>query len=407
MNRWVTIGALGAAAAAAALRLWPARLDGLGRPAEGDIATVAEERFELWVRLDGRVAARRVVTIASRLPGAATIVELAPDGSRVRAGDLVVRFDSFAVEADLARAERERAAAAHELQLLDRVTLPTELREAELEVERLRKELADAIRSRDDTAELAREQLASAGEIEREERRVESLRAQLAHAEWKLALTREYAHPLRLEEARERLRAREAERDRLRDQLVHCVVTAPCDGEVVHLPVSVGAELRTVRVGDTVYRNQEFLCIPDPAEWVVRCEVAEPDLPRVQPGRPVRVTLAAWPDLVLAGEVESVSAMAQISAGGVEQRRFPVTIRLAERRPELRHGLTARVAVLADLRERALVIPRAAVRWDRDRPYCRLASAEGVRRQPIVLGPVDERRAVVLEGLAAGDRVLW
>ncbi|MCX7819076.1 MAG: efflux RND transporter periplasmic adaptor subunit [Kiritimatiellae bacterium] len=409
MVRRVIFGVLAAVAAVSGLRLW-LRLPGAGasRPAPlADTATVAEERFELWVPLEGRLAARRVVSIASRLPGGATIVELVPDGARVRAGDLLVKFDSFSVEADLARAERECAAAERELRLLETVTLPAELRETELAVEQLRDELATATRNRDDTAELAREQLASAGEVERENRRVEALRRQLVHAEWKLALARDHSHPLRLADARDKLRALESERNRLRDQLAMCTVTAPCDGEVVHLPVTVGTELRTVRVGDTVYRNQEFLCIPDPAEWVVRCEVAEPDLPRVRPGRAVRATFPAWPELTLTGEVESVSAMAQPAAGAAGRRVFPAIIRLDGGRPELRSGLSVRVAVLAELRECARVIPRAAVRWERGQPYCRLVTTGGTRRQPIVLGPADDERAVVLDGLSPGDRILW
>lgn len=407
MNRGLLIGGLAAAIAMATTwrsPLWPRH----SMPREsGEIATVIEEPFELWVRLEGRLAARRVISVASRLPGGATIVELAPDGSRVRAGDPLVRFDHFGVEAELTRAERECVAAANELRLLEKVTLPSELREAEMALEQYRDELAEAIRSFDDTAELAREQLASTGELERERRRMEALRRRLVHAEWKLALVREHAHPLRLAEAQQRLRALEAERDRLQIQLAQCMITAPCDGEVVHMPISIGTELRTVRVGDTVYRNQEFLCIPDPTEWVVQCEVAELDLPRVRPRQPARVTLSAWPDLTLTGEVESVAAMARPGLGNTDRRVFPAIIRLSGRWPELRSGMSVRVAVLADARERELQIPRSAVRWERGQPYCLLVTPDGPRRQSLVLGPNDETRVVVLKGLSAGDRILW
>ena len=78
MNRWIPIAALAAAAGVAGLRLWSSRPEDARGEDHGGIAAACEERFELWAGLDGRLAARRVVTIASRLPGGATIVELVP-----------------------------------------------------------------------------------------------------------------------------------------------------------------------------------------------------------------------------------------------------------------------------------------------------------------------------------------
>jgi hypothetical protein len=49
-----------------------------------------------------------------------------------------------------------------------------------------------------------------------------------------------------------------------------------------------------------------------------------------------------------------------------------------------------------------VVIPRTAVRWDGDRPYC--LGADG-RRRDLDLGAADEDRFIVERGLAPGDRV--
>ncbi len=392
------------AAGAVALAVRTSR-SGHGADAQGSLV-IAEAPFELWSGYEGRLAARRVETVSSRFNGGATIVELAAEGTRVRRGDLLVRFDSFQVENDLARLEREHAVAESELRNLEKAALPLELRELETALIEARYNHGAEAQYVEDSKDLVNEGLVSAREVERQQLKVDGLRAKIEQTELRLKLLREHVHPARLEEARAKLDAAARQHALMKEQYAQCTVTSPCDGEVVHLPLPFGTEIRTARVGDTVFKNQEFLCIPDPSEWIVRCEVPEQELGRVSPGSLALLTPKAWPLMCLTGTVESVSAMAQVRGVDAGLRFFPMSIRVLDAPAELRSGLSVRAAVLSHRIERTPVIPRAAVRWEGGEPYVRIRTPGGPERHRLKLGPANEEVFVVLDGLRAGDAVL-
>lgn len=395
-----------AAAGALAVALRTVLTQGTRGGEDGDILRIEETSFELWSRYEGRIAARRVETVSSRFNGGATIVELAAEGTRVRRGDRLVRFDSFQVENDLARLEREHAVAESELRNLENATLPLELRELETALIEARVNHGADAQYVEDSKDLVAEGLVSAREVERQQLKVEGLQSKIEQTELRLKLLKEHVHPARIEEARAKLDAASRQRALMQEQFAQCIVTSPCDGEVVHLPLAFGTEIRTARVGDTVFKNQEFLCIPDPSEWVVRCDVPEQELGRVAPGSPALLFPRAWPQMTLTGTVETVSAMAQSRAGDPAARCFPMTIRVLGAPAEMKSGLSVQAAVLSHRIDRTPVIPRAVVRWDGGAPYARVPSPGGPQRRSLRLGPGNERDFVVLEGLHAGEAVL-
>lgn len=395
-----------AACVAAAAVLVDGRARREARATAADRLAIGEAPFILRSRYEGRLAARRVETVSSRFNGGATIVELAAEGSRVRRGDRLVRFDSFQVENDLVRLEREYAAAEAELRTLEKAALPLELRELETLLAEARYNHGAETQYLDDSRELVKEGLVSAQETARQQLKVDGLLSKIEQIETRLRLLREHVHPARLEESRAKQHAASRQRDLMREQFAQCVVTSPCDGEVVHLPLPFGTEIRTARVGDTVFKNQEFLCIPDPSEWIVRCDVPEHELGRVAPGYPAALVPRAWPSMSLTGVVETVSAMAQAKAGDAGPRCFPVTIRVVRAPPELKSGMSVEVSVLSRRVDRAIVVPRAAVRWDGKGPHVFVDAPAGPARRALTLGAGNEEVFEVLEGLKAGETVL-
>lgn len=382
-----------------------ARLRSASRGGEEEWIIVAEEPFEVLSDYEGELAARKVVTVASKFNGGATIVELAGEGQRVSRGDRLVRFDSFQVENDLLRLEREHAVAESELRNLEHATLPLELREIETLLIEARYSLGAERQYLVDTRDLVREGLVSESEVEKQNLKVSGLQSKIEQIELRLRLLKEHVHPARREEAHAKRDAAARQLELMRGQLAQCVVTSPCDGEVVYLSLPFGTELRPVRVGDTVLKNQEFLCIPDPSEWVVRCDIPEHELARVSPGMEARMTPKAWPDITLTGVVESVSAMARSLHGRPGERWFPVTVRVEGAPPALKSGLSVHVRIVTRRLDRAVLIPRAAVRWDEGRPGCVARGANGPERRALDLGPGNERFFEVRAGLRAGDQV--
>lgn len=369
-------------------------------------AVVAKGEFSVWSAYDGILDARRVENISSRMGGAVTVVELAPEGSTVKQGDLLARFDSFQIEADVTKLENDYAVAKSELEGLEKAELPMELHDLGTQLLEAQFNLNSERQYLEDSRDLLKQELVSEQEVAQQELKVKSLESKLAQIENRMKLTREHLHPSKLERSRARLAASEQHLKQARQQLERCTITAPAEGIVAYLPAQLFGGYRSVRVGDTIYRNQVFMRIPDMSELLVRCYVPEADLGRVQPGMKVFVTPLAYPDLKLDGEVESVGAMAEERMGYPSwQKYFHVVVRLAGTDPRLRTGISATVSVLSYHCAEAVLIPRTAVRWEGQQATC-IVRASGGRERPLKLGRANDQFYEVLEGVKPGERVV-
>lgn len=369
-------------------------------------AQVGTGPLEVWTEYEGTLEARRIEPVMSRFAGGATIIELAEEGRAVRQGDQVVRFDATEVAQDLRKAEHARAGAASELEALEQATLPIERADLAAQVLDARAAWESELQFLDDSRPLVGQGLVSEAEIRQQEAKVATLAARRAQAESRMLLTTGSLHRARLEKARSALEDASRQRDFAAAQLSNAVVCAPCEGMVVYMPVQVGTEYRTVRVGDTVHMNQPFLAIPDMRALVADFRIPESDLGRVAVGACAGVSPVAFPDLVLTGRVDAVGAMAQSQPGAADAgRSFHVVVAIPEGDPRLRAGMTVRIRVLAFRLAEALLVPRTAIDWSGGRPVCEVETASGPERRDVKLGPGDAQRFQVLEGLKPGDRV--
>ena len=376
------------------------------RRPEEDVQRVTREPFYVWSIYDGKLAARRVEVIMSHFSGPATIAELASEGRLVERGDLLVRFDETEVERELVKLKRDYALAKSELDSLQHAKLPMEIRDLELRMLESRASYESEKQYLDDSVQLMKEELVSAQEIEQQKLKVERALSGLKTLEMKMKLTQKYLHPSRLERGRASLLAAERALELARKQLENCVVRAPSAGMVVHRALHIGSEYRTARVGDRIYRNQPFMAIPDMTDLVVHCHVPEAELALVQKGKEVVIVPLAYPDLRLKGKVETVGSMAQGKPGHAGwQKYFRVVIAVQEPDPRLRSGMSVRARILSYSSPSAVVVPRSAVQWDEDTPYCFVREWRRSVKKPIRVGRANHRAYEVLEGLAEGDAV--
>ena len=371
-------------------------------------ATAARGAIRMTVPFQGELEARRVELVAAGVQGSAVLAELAAEGARVEVGDLLARFDASQIEQDLARQENDLIRARQELESLEKAELPLELLDMESKRAEARAELEAEERFLESARGLMERGLMSAGEVAQQERKVAGLQTRGEQLETRIELTRKHVHAARLAKARAALEAAERQRDFTAQQLALCEVRAPVAGVATLVPLPVGGDYRTAHVGDTLFRNQIFLCLPDPAEHVVRGYVGEAELPWVKPGHAVEAVPAAYPDVRLAGRVESVGGMAQTRPGQPVWRKFfPVQIALDPLAEPLPVGLSVRAEIVAGESPDALLLPREAIEWRGAQARVRKLSAAGEAEEVVVrTGLADAAQVEIVAGLAAGDRVL-
>jgi multidrug efflux pump subunit AcrA (membrane-fusion protein) len=382
---------------------------GCGRNGEeaARTAVVARGPLRMEIPFQGELEARRVEMIAVGVQGSAVLAELVPEGTRVAAGDLLARFDASQIEQDLARQENDRVRARQELESLEKAELPLELLDMESKRMEARAELESERRFLESARGLQTRGLMSAGEVAQQERKVEGLQARSEQMATRADLTQKHMHAARLAKARAALEAAERQRDFTARQRALCTVRAPAAGVATLVPLPVGGEYRTAHVGDTLFLNQAFLCLPDPAEHVVRGYVGEAELPWVRAGSPVEAFPAAYPNVRLTGRVESVGGMAQSRPGQPVWRKFfPVQIALDSIPEPMPVGISVRAGIVAGESTNALVLPRAAIEWRGAQAWVRKKTENGgIEEIPVHIGLSDIGRVEITSGLAEGDGV--
>ncbi|MCH8528998.1 MAG: efflux RND transporter periplasmic adaptor subunit [Kiritimatiellae bacterium] len=209
--------------------------------------------------------------------------------------------------------------------------------------------------------------------------------------------------PAQTEQARARLNSARRQLQLVSDQIAAARVTATRGGRVVYLPLHIGGEFRTVREGDTVFRNQEFMRISDMEQLVVRCDVPESRLSRVPAGAEVLAVPDAFPELRLEGQVLSISSVAVQPAGRpAHMKTFTVTMLLFDADPRLRTGMTVRARVLSERHPQSPVVPRPFVRFEAGTPYVFVRRGDGEDRVAVTLGSGNETHFMIVEGVEAG-----
>lgn len=374
---------------------------------QDSFASVTSGPFTVVSTYEGEVESRRVEPIMSRLSGPATIVEIVPEGTAVKQGDVLVRFDSAQMNEEMIRKEREFAVAECELVNIEKTRQPLEMRDLEYEVMEARTSHAMEKLYLDETDGLLKSGLVSKEEVDNQRLKVQKLEQKLRTAELRLELTREQLHPATLKRARLELAATEQALNLARLQYSNCVIRAPIDGIVDYQPLWIDQANRVVRVADRVHQNQPFMTIPDLSNMVVVCSIPEAEFAMAKTGGEAVVVPLAYPDTRVPATIETVTSIARASPDRPAwQKSFRMVVAVATSNARLRPGMSVHVHVVSYHKDAAVLVPRAAVFWQADKPFCKVLTATGgTRNTDVRLGKGNETHFEVLAGLEAGQKL--
>lgn len=164
----------------------------------------------------------------------------------------------------------------------------------------------------------------------------------------------------------------------------------------------VGA--RQVSPGQLVTRATPLTWLVDLDPVKVEFNVPERYVGRVRVGQPVEIRVAAWRERRFRGEVFFVAPF-------VEPATRTVLVKAEVPNPErhLKPGMFANLSLTLEVRERAVVIPEAALSQilDGDRATVMVVGADDtVAVRPVQVGIRMPARVEILEGLKEGERVV-
>lgn len=333
-----------------------------------------------------------VTTRSGRRP--LKVAWMVPDGSRVSAGDVVVRFDPTDLEQELEQGRDQGRIVGR------RVVKATVERDGELEnldrdADQARRELETA-----ETFQATDTELYSRNEIIESEIDTELVRARADHAdttrEIKDQLSRTDLELLEIQRRQATLKVDQAE-----EGLAELELHAPHDGIITYERDWRGNILRE---GDTAYPGRPIATIPDLDRMEAEVYVLEADAGGLAAGQRASVVIEAHPESSFSGAVSSVAPVAQRRLRWVPVQYFQTVLELEETRPEImKPGQRVRAEIVLAEVPGAITVPRhATVERDGATIVFRRVSG-GFEPVEVELGAAALGRVVVTSGLEEGD----
>jgi HlyD family secretion protein len=366
--------------------------------------------------------------------GASVILELLPEGSAVKTGDVLARLDASTYEemyrqqtitVEQARASYLQAQLNHEISLLAvreyREGMVQEtLKGMEGAIALADSDLSRAAQRLDWTKRMNQKGYASYAQIMSDQDMVSRMDFALKRQVSALDLFKRFTEPKTIKTLQGDVKAaetmlgnetirlqRQLERlATLKKQVDRCTIRAPQDGVLFYYKGE--GDRRTVQIdeGLEVRQKQPLFYLPDLRTMEVVAALNESVVDRVRPGLPAKVSFEALPRLSLPAHVVSISQIpVRQSDRGEDIRYFISTVKLDVTAPQLKPGMTTLVEIALARQDHVLAIPHQAVRSDHGKKFCFVARDDELERREVRIGHDTCDLVEVRGGLEEGDLV--
>jgi HlyD family secretion protein len=359
---------------------------------------VSKAAFERRVVAEGNLEAAEATPVTAPVDaqGQLKVAWLVPDGTPVKKGDVVVRFDPSEMERSLRDGKSDETA-------------------AESRITGMRADTGGAIRNLERDAALARQELQGADRYKVDDPEVFS-RQEIIRSEidrtlaTKRIATSDAVRSIRQDVAKVDLDLLDIERrkagiaiDRASKGLEALEIKAPHDGILVYKRDWRG---EITKVGDTLWAGQPVGEIPDLKTMQARVYVLEADAGGLAGGLPATVVVEAHPSIEYKAKIKKVDTLAKRRTGWIPVQYFGATLELAATDPAvMKPGQRVRAVLALDERSDAISIPRNAIFEKDGKKIVYKRAGADFTPAVVTVGPAAVGRVVIEQGLAAGDEI--
>lgn len=382
-----------------------ALLGGLAVTARGDTeaaatAAVLREEFRSVVTATGKLEAAVAFEVGP--PSARdfwnyNLQWMTPEGTRVKKGDVVARFDASQID-DQLREHRAALETAEQQREKEQRNLEVSLKQLRLDLVK-----AESTMKRLDLDLAAPEGIVAGIELEAARlerdlavRRVAFLKDKIKH-EKRLVKTKLQLLTVKKEFAQQKIEFNESVKDKF-------TVRAPVDGLVVYVLKRNGDRWE---VGESVWMLAKILKVADLSTLRVEANVLEVDAARIAVGQPSRITVDAIPGLQIDSKIGELGRIVHERSQQDPSKVFDAVLPLGDVvSDQLRPGMGIKVEIETARLDDQLTLPLDAIRTSSEGTYVELRTGRGSERRPVELGARNRTRVVVEAGLEVGDVVV-
>ncbi len=197
-------------------------------------------------------------------------------------------------------------------------------------------------------------------------------------------------------------------RDELKVQIEKCVIRATKPGLVVYGEGNRNYYRDNDRIeeGATVRERQVIITIPDTTQMTVDVKVHESYVKKVVRGQKARVTVDAFPDTPLTGEVFRIAVLpdSQNRWMNPDLKVYATSIIIDGQHDWLKPGMSAEGEIIIEVLKDVVKVPLVAVSQEGTETVVYLPG-NGMERRKVVTGSFDTSFIEIKEGLEAGEVV--
>lgn len=215
----------------------------------------------------------------------------------------------------------------------------------------------------------------------------------------------------KLKSAQGRYNLEARQREELQEQLEKCLIKAKRQGLVVYGGGNeegfyYGGEER-IREGATVRERQAIITIPDTTKMCVKVKIHETYIKKVKKGQTAKITVDAYPETILQGEVMQVGVLpdSQNRWMNPDLKVYLTTIRVEGTHEWLKPGMTAKVEIMVKRLPDVVYVPIQAVSTESGKQFCYVMNGSKQQRRQVEVGDFGDEFIEVKAGLKEGDRV--
>jgi RND family efflux transporter MFP subunit len=214
----------------------------------------------------------------------------------------------------------------------------------------------------------------------------------------------------KLKSAQARHSLEESQLKELRSQLEKCSIQAPRPGLVVY---GDGSETRywrgeeQIREGATVREQQTVITVPDMSRICIKVKIHESYIKRIKKGQPARITVDAFPDRSIQGEVSQVAVLPDSENAWLnpDMKVYRTTVTIQGEHDWIRPGMSAKVQIQVDQLPDVVFVPLQAVSTLKTKKVCYVLHDGSLEMREVQVGQFNDEFIEIQDGLAEGDRV--
>jgi len=397
---------------------------------------VTKQKLVITVTERGNLQSSKNQDVISQVEGQTTILKILPEGTKVKAGDLVAELDSASLrdnltnqeittkraEADYENAKKTREVAEIAVKeylegtyLQDRLNIQGEITLAESELKR-------SVERLDWSEKMLKNQYISEGQVLSD--RLSKLKAEISkrQASKKMDVLEQYTKQkaeTELQANVERGKSDElaklatynlekAKLEKLSKQIEKCKLLAPGDGLIVYANDANqmrGSTAPQIEEGAVVRERQKIFSLPDITNMQVNTKVHEAMVNDVEPGQHAKIRVDAFANEPLTGTVKMVQPLPDPSSFfSSDIKVYTTLVNIDQVNTSLRPGMTAEVTILIDTLDDVLTIPVTAVLPLKGKNYVYVLPPDGEpRRAEVELGRTNDIMIQIVKGVDEGD----